>query len=333
MTSYSFDQIEGKLGKEFSESCRLPDAIRYLKIRTLIDREALRISEILKNFLLRKGIRLERINVQEIINIRKRLFESNIAENSFDEVIRQVYNELRGNINYDVLKSSLQLVAGTGDLYWEGWNSVYRDNIRDHVQHHFVRNPSIQTLDDLLEKIGQDLTPVVKGYTVISWFNQWTSTIIERIFMEHSHVIPTVRRIDKVDFFFLNIPFDLKMTFLPDQYARQKKRELGTRSDDDVIDLVKEQPSNLAVWLYENQGEPRFSDNNRIFIVLIDENDLSKSWKLKAEFDLINAKVDTYLDNKMSVPEIEWDFEGDRIRGHFKTFSDVILITRSRNVS
>jgi hypothetical protein len=96
---------------------------------------------------------------------------------------------------------------------------------------------------------------------------------------------------------------------------------------------VKEEPLDLATWLYENQGEPRFSDNNRIFIVLIDENDVSESWKLKAEFDLINEKVDTFLDNQSPIPEIEWDFEGDRIEGHFKTYSDVILMTRNRNTS
>jgi hypothetical protein len=278
--------------------------------------------------LLDNEIEFEEINRAAITSIRKGLYESGIEDNSLDETIMAVYRELSININYDILKRNLQRIAQTGDSYWEGWNGVYRDNIRDHIQHRFVRDPSIQTLDALLQKIEQDLTPVVRGYTVISWFNQWTSTIIERFFMENPHVTPTVRRIDKVDFFFLDIPFDLKITFLPEQYAREKRRELGTRSDLDVINSVIDEPLDLAKWLYENQGEPRFSDNNRIFIVLIDEDDLSRSWKLKAEFDLINEKVHRYLDNQTAVPEVRWDFDGDRIRGHFATYGDVLLITR-----
>lgn len=325
--SYNFEQIEEKLNKEFSKASRLTDGIRYLKIRTLVDREALKLSGVLKKFLNENHIKFEKVNVAEIVKIRKALYEGNIKDTLLDDIIKRVYKELSASINYESLKSNLRKVAEMGDSYWHGWNSVYRDNIRDHVQHHFVRNISIQNFDDLVQKINHELFPVVKGYTIISWFNQWTSTIIEKMFMEHPQVIPTVRRIEKVDFFFLNIPFDLKVTFLPDQYIREKKKEIGTNSDEDVVEHVKEKPMDLAVWLYENQGEPRFSDSNRIFIVLIDESDIDKSWKLKAEFDLINEKVNQYLNERTSVPEVEWKFEGEKIRGNFKTFSDVILIT------
>jgi len=55
--------------------------------------------------------------------------------------------------------------------------------------------------EELFEKISKELDPVVKGYTIISWFNQWSSAIIEQFFLSNPKVIPTARRIDKVDFF------------------------------------------------------------------------------------------------------------------------------------
>lgn len=328
--SYSFEQIEEKLGKEFSKSSVLPDGIRYLKIRTLIDREALEKSEVLKEFLNENKITIEKINKSEIAKIRKNLYEKIIEHTVLDDVIRKVYQELSAIIDYEKLKDSLRKIAECGDIYWNGWNSVYRDNIRDHVQHHFVRNPSLQDFNNLMKKIDVELIPVIKGYTIISWFNQWTSAVIEKMIMEHPRIIPTIRRIDKVDFFFLNIPFDLKVTFLPDQYIKDKKRELKTKLDEDIIEFVKEKPLDLAVWLYENQGEPRFSDSHRIFIILIDESDFSQSWKLKAEFDLIGEKVNQFFSSHTSVPRIEWEFEGDKIQGRFKTFTDLILITRKK---
>lgn len=135
---------------------------------------------------------MERVNQQEAERIRKVLFDQNIPEQELDEIIRSVHSELYGRIDYSTLKDSLRRVAQTGDEFWVGWQSVYRDNIRDHIQHHFVREPSIRSLEGLLGKIDQDLTSVVKGYTVLSWYNQWTSTIIENIFTQHPRILPTV---------------------------------------------------------------------------------------------------------------------------------------------
>jgi len=50
----------------------------------------------------------------------------------------------------------------------------------------------------------------------------------------------------------------------------------------------------LIVWLYKNQGVPRFGPDNRPFVVLASKTNLEESWKLKRDFDLVVAKIDKF---------------------------------------
>jgi hypothetical protein len=60
-----------------------------------------------------------------------------------------------------------------------------------------------------------------------SWYNHWSSILIEHIFKSHPIVLPTVGKIKSVDFFINNIPFDLKVTYLPAEYIKYKRKEKG----------------------------------------------------------------------------------------------------------
>ena len=51
--------------------------------------------------------------------------------------------------------------------------------------------------------------------------------MIEHIFKSHSEILPTVGQIKSVDFFINDIPFDLKVTYLPAEYIKDKRKEKG----------------------------------------------------------------------------------------------------------
>lgn len=309
----------------FSSSSLLKEGVRYLKVRTLIELFPLKNSKSLKKFLESKGITVTEVNRKEAEILRKKIFESaSISDSEIDNTVKLVYQELFGSVNYDALKRSLKQVPNSPE-YIEGWNGVYRDDIRAHVQQHFVRNPSITTIDDLVSRFKKEI-PVLTGYTVMSWYNQWTSTIIEDIFMRHRKVIPTIRKIGEVDFFFLDVPIDLKVTFLPKEYTKKKKKEWNTKVDKDVVQRFLSDPLDLARWLYENQGENRFSDSHRLFIVLMNEDNLEESWKLKSDFELITKQVTTYLDNAKQLSKISWNFDG---KGMYTTMSAIIPISEA----
>lgn len=67
----------------------------------------------------------------------------------------------------------------------------------------------------------------MRGYVQCSWYNHWTSIIIEDIFKDHPNVLPTIGLIKKVDFFIDDFPFDLKVTYFPDGYMKKLRQERG----------------------------------------------------------------------------------------------------------
>jgi len=79
-------------------------------------------------------------------------------------------------------------------------------------------------------------------------------------------------------------------------------------------------------WLYANQGEMRFGAENRLFLILVDSNDMSQSWKMKRAFPLIEPKVNSYLNafNDNSLKEINFSFK----KNSYKALADVIFVIK-----
>jgi len=167
--------------------------------------------------------------------------------------------------------------------------------------------------DVLTDKLANEIPAAVRGYVVNSWYNHWTSIIIENICRSHKTVVPGLGKIKNVDFFINNIPFDLKTTYFPAEYVKLKLKEAGQPDDakflktnakrlgisfsstsdpayeilekigtmitpdaldviaeyhkrhNGIIDSVVQNPRAFVKWLYENQGEMRFSPENRFF--------------------------------------------------------------------
>ena len=58
-----------------------------------------------------------------------------------------------------------------------------------------------------------------------------TNNLIREIFKTHPIVLPNVEQIKKVDFFVNNIPFDLKVTYLPANFIESKRKEKGLKPE------------------------------------------------------------------------------------------------------
>jgi hypothetical protein len=241
-----------------------------------------------------------------------------------------------------------------------------------------VQNPSYE---NLISKFETEINIAVQGYVLNSWYNYWSSVLIEHIFKSHSDVLPTVGKIKSVDFFINNIPFDLKVTYLPSGYIVFKRKEkrfpveltylktkakeakisfdkkaksedifyeiiekMKDRNDDfcntvltklkdeklEILKEVQDNPKMLATWLYENQGEMRFGSENRLFLVLVDTDDFSSSWKLKRNFELLKPTIMNYLDNfktkKIADLRVEFGYKGKT--QSFTTLTDIIFMVK-----
>jgi hypothetical protein len=163
-------------------------------------------------------------------------------------------------------------------------------------------------IDEFIKsKLHDDIT----HYVIATWYNHWTTVLIEDHIGQHSKIIPTLKNNFGVDIFFDNQPFDLKITYLPKDFT---------------LEQVLKNPKDLIIWLYENQGAQRFGSDNRFFVVLASKNNLEESWKLKRDFDFVFSEIDKFF-NSASVStkdEIVFSFK----KKTYTTTSKILIITK-----
>ena len=257
---------------------------------------------------------------------------------------------------------------------------MYQSNLERTIVNNYVKK--IKKFSILTKKIEGEIHESMRSYVLSSWFNHWTSVLIEDIFKDHRKVTATVGLIKKIDFFIGHVPFDLKVTYFPDGFMQKRRKELKLKTElqelktfaikkgikynqnqkdklifkelliriKESIDpetkkfwkqfnhrrkkIIKEtikQPKKLIRWLYENQGDRRFDAANRLFLILIDEENLEESWKMKRNIDLLKSKINYYLNhidlknNQKLKVEFKWLDER-----RYSVRSDVVFITKKK---
>ncbi|MCC5945902.1 MAG: hypothetical protein JJT94_13305 [Bernardetiaceae bacterium] len=118
-----------------------------------------------------------------------------------------------------------QLVSELYKLKNFEWGGDYQNSLDKFLVSRYVKTH--ESYNILVSKFETEINVAVQGYVLNSWYNHWSSILIEHIFKSHSAVLPTVGQIKSVDFFINNIPFDLKVTYLPAEYIKCKRKEKG----------------------------------------------------------------------------------------------------------
>lgn len=118
----------------------------------------------------------------------------------------------------------------------DGNNSLDKFLVKKYVK-------DISSYDELTSS-ATDISLNAWKYVEASWYNQWSSYLIESMFNGHPKVIPAVGAIKGVDFFIDNCPLDLKVTYFPKSFLSQKLHDLyGCRE----IAHVKSQAKNCGI--------------------------------------------------------------------------------------
>lgn len=193
----------------------------FLKLRSLSR------AEILRRLALLAGVNINNIQGRQLF---EDLFCQNILQETIDNFIREVYQEERGIRQQNEEK-----------LYHDLYRLNHLDSGGFHqseVEVYIVKNyvKDISDLDVLEAKVQNELNEKIRNYVLWSWYNFWTSILIEDIFKDHQDIIPAVGLVKKVDFFWNNFPFDLKVTFFPDGFMRLKRRHKGL-PEREIIEL------------------------------------------------------------------------------------------------
>jgi hypothetical protein len=340
-------------------------AIYWLKLRS-ISRKALMV----------EFCELANIDCADIKGPKlfEHIYNQKPSEKLLDKFIDEKYEEERAERK----EGETKLISELYKLQVFDWGGLYQNNLERTIVDNYIKK--IKDFDLLTKKVEGEIHESMRSYVLSSWFNHWTSILIEDIFKDHEKVTPTVGLIKKVDFFVGDVPFDLKVTYFPDGFMQMKRRELGLSTEiqelkrfarqkgikydrkqkDKVIfielltrfkesvdpetkkfwkqfndtrkKIVKDtiaKPDTLIRWLYEEQGERRFDAANRLFLVLMDEDSLEESWKMKRNLDLLSDKINSYL-NKLDLKdtkqfEITFDWKDGR---KYSALADVVFITK-----
>ena len=181
----------------------------------------------MEKFLKQNNIQL---NSTKITEQNKELFEKlevNIEQslNMLDNYLRDINNEWYREMGVD--EDALKLDLYQIDTY--EWGGDQNNSLDKHLVSRFVK--VISKYNDLQSK-KTEIQANAWNYVRTSWYNNWTSYLIESIFKHHQKVISAVGEIKSVDFFIDDIPVDLKVTFFPTQYMNDKlKAKLNGKSE------------------------------------------------------------------------------------------------------
>jgi hypothetical protein len=113
------------------------------------------------------------------------------------------------------------------------WGGLYQNNLEKTIVDNYIKK--IRSFDLLNEKIENEIHESMRGYVQSSWYNHWTSILLEDIFKDHEKVTPTVGLIKKVDFFIGDIPFDLKVTYFPEGFMTASRKASGLPTELQVL--------------------------------------------------------------------------------------------------
>ncbi|MEK8020871.1 MAG: hypothetical protein VSS75_028710 [Candidatus Parabeggiatoa sp.] len=268
------------------------DGLKFLKLRSLSRKEYMA-------FLLdKKGLDVGNRKSRDWLEL---LYESRLSMVLIDSTISELYDTGRAErkTNEDSLISELYKVSAFE------WGGLYQNSLEKTIVDNYVKK--MASYDTLNSAIENELHHSMRAYVLASWYNHWTSIIIEDIFKDHSQVLPAVGLIKKIDFFVKDKPFDLKVTYLPEGYIKERRKNDGLRSE---LTLLKKAARELKIAFDRNGSES--------FLIpdlwqKLEDNPLNQAKNLIVD---IKGKREEILQECLDYPErlVRWLYENQGVR-------------------
>ncbi len=152
-------------------------------------------------------------------------FNAGIRIASIEACAREIYGEEREQRRACEAKLVNQLYR----VQEFNWGGLHQNSLEKTIVDNYVKK--ITDYEALCRCVENELLTSMRGYVICSWYNHWTSIIIEDIFKDHPNVLPAVGLVKKVDFFVRDTPFDLKVTYLPEGYLSEKRKIANQRPE------------------------------------------------------------------------------------------------------
>ena len=201
---------------QFVELLRAQDGRYWLKLRSISRAEQLR------QFCQRIGLECDGIPGRQLL---AHVYMHRPDASTLEDFIRDLYQveRVQRQANEDYLISQLY------QMKVFDWGGLYQNSLEQTIVNNYVKK--IQNWEKLNTAIEHELHASMRGYVQCSWYNHWSSIMIEDIFKDHPSVLPAMGLVKKVDFFIHGFPFDLKVTYFPDGYMESLRRSEGLRPE------------------------------------------------------------------------------------------------------
>lgn len=189
---------------------------RFLKLCSLNRKEYL------ERLFQSAGITPPNVGARQLFNAA---FDADINVPAIEACVRDIYRDEREKRR----ANEAELVNQLYRVQEFNWGGLHQNSLEKTIVDNYVKK--ITDYEALCRCVENQLLTSLRGYVVCSWYNHWTSIIIEDIFKDHANVLPAVGLVKKIDFFVRDTPFDLKVTYLPEGYLKEKRQAAGLRPE------------------------------------------------------------------------------------------------------
>jgi hypothetical protein len=192
------------------------EGLRFLKLRSL------NRTEYLERLFHSAGIARPDVGARQLFDAA---FNAGINTVAIEACARDIYQEEREQRR----GRETELVNQLYRVQEFNWGGLHQNSLEKTIVDNYVKK--ITDYEALCRCVENELLVSMRGYVVCSWYNHWTSIIIEDIFKDHANVLPAVGLVKKIDFFVRDVPFDLKVTYLPEGYLKEKRQAADLRPE------------------------------------------------------------------------------------------------------
>lgn len=194
---------------------RTSEGLLWLKLRS-IDR-----STLLAEFCADVGYRpVQRITADVI-------WQDMASKKNFGNALNAFMRKCQNRENKSMSTSTDTVRSNLYKMTHFHWGGGFRNSLDKAIVSRYVKTDNIVPYDRLEMICDGELREMSRGYLLNSWYNYWSSVLIENLFKRNARVIPAYGKIKNVDFFVDNFPFDLKVTYIPQEYASLTRKRLG----------------------------------------------------------------------------------------------------------
>ena len=193
---------------------RTTEGLLWLKLRS-IDRK-----DLLAEFCVDIGLQSSKRITAEIVWQRK------AAYMDFESRLNGFMLKCQERENRDLDAATEAIRSNLYRMTHFHWGGGFRNSLDKAIVSKYVKTDSIIPYDRLEEICDGDVRDMSRGYLMNSWYNYWSSVLVENLFKRNKRVLPAYGKIKNVDFFIDDFPFDLKVTYMPREYVSLMRKRL-----------------------------------------------------------------------------------------------------------